>query len=252
MATSGNNTININLPTAWSQLSKAQLYYLYALIADNLSLPQIKTYCFFKWGKIKILYRQNGGFFIRRGDVKGFLPSEIVTSAIDALDWIDSFPPMPVRIVEIDSHQAVDACFVGLPFGNFLAADNYYQGYLHRQDDALLVELAKILYQTDKIRLNKSEKISIFYWFTSAKAYLSKKFSYFFQPFNSSPENLLESNDIGKRISDAMNAQIRALTKGDITKEKEILEMDVWRALTELDAQAREFEELKRKYNGKI
>ena len=34
-----------------------------------------------------------------------------------------------------------------------------------------------------------------------------------------------------------MNAQIRALTKGDVTKEKEILALDTWRALTELNAQ---------------
>ena len=43
MATSGNNTININLPTAWSQLSKAQLYYLYALIADYYCPLKVHT-----------------------------------------------------------------------------------------------------------------------------------------------------------------------------------------------------------------
>jgi hypothetical protein len=43
-----------------------------------------------------------------------------------------------------------------------------------------------------------------------------------------------------------MNAQIRALTKGDITKENTVLKMDVWRALTELDAQAADREELKK------
>lgn len=34
----------------------------------------------------------------------------------------------------------------------------------------------------------------------------------------------------------AMNAQIRALTGGDVTKERAVLQMDCWRALTELDA----------------
>lgn len=37
---------------------------------------------------------------------------------------------------------------------------------------------------------------------------------------------------------------IRALTKGDITKEREILALDTHRALTELDAQAKEYQEL--------
>ena len=45
---------------------------------------------------------------------------------------------------------------------------------------------------------------------------------------------------------DAVNAQTRALTGGDITKEREVWKLDVWRALTELDAKAREADEFKR------
>ena len=54
------------------------------------------------------------------------------------------------------------------------------------------------------------------------------------------------SADLSKQLTEAMNTQIRALTKGDITKEQQVLQMDVHRALTELDAQAREYEELKK------
>jgi uncharacterized protein YbjQ (UPF0145 family) len=43
-----------------------------------------------------------------------------------------------------------------------------------------------------------------------------------------------------------MNAQIRALTGGDITKDEAVLSMDTWRALTELDAKAKEVEDIKR------
>lgn len=53
---------------------------------------------------------------------------------------------------------------------------------------------------------------------------------------------------LSRRLQDSMDAQIRALTKGDITKERDILNMDTWRALTELDALAREYEEINRKY----
>ena len=45
-----------------------------------------------------------------------------------------------------------------------------------------------------------------------------------------------------------IDAQIRALTKGDIVKEELVLQQDCWRALTELDALAREAEEFERKY----
>ena len=53
---------------------------------------------------------------------------------------------------------------------------------------------------------------------------------------------------IGKQLQELMNTQIRALTGGDITKEREVLEMDCWRALTELNAKARDAEEIKRLY----
>lgn len=51
---------------------------------------------------------------------------------------------------------------------------------------------------------------------------------------------------IGEVLRTAMNAQIRALTGGDITKEEAVLSMDTWRALTELEAKAKEAEDIKR------
>ena len=47
-------------------------------------------------------------------------------------------------------------------------------------------------------------------------------------------------------ILDQMNVQIRALTGGDVTKEEAVMKMDCWRALTELDAKAREAAEIKK------
>ena len=63
---------------------------------------------------------------------------------------------------------------------------------------------------------------------------------------SSSSEDLLGyAPPIGDVLRTAMNAQIRALTGGDITKEAVILQMDCWRALTELDAKAQEAQELR-------
>ena len=73
------------------------------------------------------------------------------------------------------------------------------------------------------------------------------KYSDFFQPIADAPTggNLLSSS--APSVEDAMNAQIRALTKGDVTKEAEVLALDTHRALTELNAQAREYRELNAK-----
>ena len=98
--------------------------------------------------------------------------------------------------------------------------------------------------------LNRAQKISVFYWFTSIKSMFSERFPFFLQPAGSmTPDNLLSGGaSVGQQVTDAMNAQIRALTKGDVTKEKEVLGLDVWRAMTELNAQAKEYIAYKHKY----
>ena len=77
--------------------------------------------------------------------------------------------------------------------------------------------------------------MGVFLWFMWIKDNFSKSFPHLFKPAS-------EEGDYD--MTEAMNAQIRALTGGDITKEKQIEKSDVWRALTELDAKAREAEEL--------
>lgn len=80
----------------------------------------------------------------------------------------------------------------------------------------------------------------------------ARRFSDFFQPASANAENLLGSSpNIGKQLQESMDAQIRALTKGDITKEKEILSLDTWRALTELNAQAKEYKQINAQINAK-
>lgn len=86
-----------------------------------------------------------------------------------------------------------------------------------------------------------------FYWFASVKANFTRLFPHFFTNIPQEKSNLLGSANlgVGEELRQAMNAQIRALTGGDITKEAAILQMDCWRALTELDAKAQEAQELR-------
>ena len=100
---------------------------------------------------------------------------------------------------------------------------------------------------TNFTTLDGVERISVMYWWASLKNYFNAEFKYF---FNGLPDGS-SSSLTGEQVKAAMNAQIRALTGGDITKEKEVLAMDTWRALTELDAKARDYQELERKYPSK-
>lgn len=242
--------ISIVVPKSWQELTDTQLYYIYNLFADNLSSGQIKTFCLMKWGKMKVVCRYGDGYMLQHGKNKFVVTAELLADAIHALDWIDELPSSPVRISSVGRAKALDAAFMGVALDKFLYCDNLYQGYLETQNHALLAQMAEVLYGKENIKVNQAEKISIFYWWATLKSLLSRSFPTFLQPMPVGMDNLLDDN-IGKRLQEAMNTQIRALTKGDITKEKEVLAMDTWRAMTELEAQAKEYEEIKRKYGNK-
>ena len=84
--------------------------------------------------------------------------------------------------------------------------------------------------------------MGVFLWFMWIKHNFSTKFPHLFKPAADGGEGETD-------MEASMNAQIRALTGGDITKEETIRKANVWRALTELDAKAREAEELNKKLN---
>ncbi len=107
--------------------------------------------------------------------------------------------------------------------------------------------MAGILYRKEDIQLLPSEEISIFYWWASVKQMVSSMFPHFFQPAPVADQDIPDAETVRRSV----DAQIRALTKGDITKEEQILSMPAIRALTELDAQAKEYQDLNKKYPSK-
>lgn len=172
-----------------------------------------------------------------------------ITFAARQLAFLENFAPKPVRISVICGASAVAADLQTVPFEDYLACENYYQGFLHTQSMECLAEMAHLLYPklSDKVCLEKAEQLSVFYWFASVKANFTRMFPHFFTNIPQEKSNLLGSaeSNVGEELRQAMNAQIRALTGGDITKEATILQMDCWRALTELDTKAREAEEVR-------
>ena len=242
-------TINITVPKGWHELTQKQLRYLYYLISEGYNSTAIKTLCLFRWSGLRVISRKKGEYYLRLNKTEFFVTALQIAEAITSLSWIDDTPSTPVLLEHIGWHRAVRADFQGVPFGTFIACENLYQGFLHTQNEDLLLQMATHLYGSRRIRLRKAERTSIFYWFASLKNLLSRTFPHFLQAATAdSSANMLGTPDIGRRLQESMNAQIRALTKGDITKEKEILTFDTWRALTELDAQAKSYEELNKKY----
>ena len=250
-------TIDVKLPTRWEELTQKQLRYLFGLIAQGYSIDEVRAFCLFRWNKITILHRYgDNGYMCKKGKQQFVFTAQQGAQAIAALDWIKTLPATPIRLERIGRLRAIAADFQGVPFETFIICDNLYQGYITTQDDKLLDEMAHHLYRSKYfsliIRLSPADRISVFYWFASLKAMFSKEFKNFLQPVTSDNANLLDSDRSQYEIlTAAVNAQIRALTKGDVTKEKEVLALDTWRALTELDALAREYQELNSKYPSK-
>ena len=242
-------TINLIVPRGWHELNDKQLRYLFGLLADDYSSAEIRTLCLLRWSGLKVQHCHNSHFVVRLGKDDFTLSATVVADAIETMKWLDEIPSFPVRLSHIGKFTALQADFLSVPFETFIFCDNLYQGYLHTKDDSLIDEMIKVLYNGCNSKILPLERISTFYWFASLKQYFAKTFHHFFQQTGGTDGNLLGSaKSIGEQVTEAMNAQIRALTKGDITKEKEVLAMDCWRALTELNAQAKEYNELNLKY----
>ena len=207
--------------------------------------------------KITILHRYGEkGYMCKKGKQRFVITALQVAQAVAALDWLRTLPAYPIHLQRIGRLHAIPADFQGVPFETFIVCDNLYQGYISTQNEKLLDEMAHHLYSSKYfsliIRLSPADRINVFYWFASLKAMLSKEFHNFLQPATLDNANLLDSDRSQYEIlTAAVNAQIRALTKGDVTKEKEVLALDTWRAMTELDALAKEYQELNSKYPHK-
>lgn len=241
---------NISLPTSWAELTDKQLQMVYNLFARDLSAAEVKTLCLVKWNDLKVLSQlPDKRFLIKRGKEVVPLSTRQIQQATSVLDFLDSFAPMPVRIARIGKYRALPADFEKVPFEQYLYVDNLFQGYLNTQSDELLQQMAQVLYGRDHIKPSKAHLVGIFYWMASLKQYFARLFPNFYKPASDNSNGNLLGNgqsDIYSQLHDSTNAMIRALTGGDITKEAAIMKMDTWRALTELDAKAREAEELRK------
>ena len=240
---------DLSLPKSWEDLSDPQLLFFFRQLATDKPMAEIQTLCLCQWANVLVRCRLYGSvYLVQHGKQQATLTLHQFVCAITALDFLKSFSPYPIRIRTIGKAAAIAADFQGVPFSTFISTDNYYQGFLHTKNEALLNHLATLLYPKVKSRhLTPPLLLNAFYWFSSLKQYLARLFPHFLQPMSSSSEDLLGyAPPIGEVLRTTMNAQIRALTEGDITKEETVLSMDTWRALTELDAKAKEVEDIKR------
>lgn len=250
--TFSDDILNFSLPDAWEKLTDEQLRYVcYVLV--NFEGITVKTYIFIRLLGIRVIRKVKQGwecsvkFSAKR--IHFFLYDWQLESFLRVLDFIDKPSAFPVCITRIGKYHAVDVLLHDIPFKTYVSLENLYQGYLQTNDSNLLKKMARMLYVDKKGRqpeyslFSDSELLSVFLWFVSLKTYFTACFPHFFKSSG-------EEGGAPDMIA-VMNAEIRALTGGDITKEKQVLNMDCWRALTELNEKARETQEFNEKYGHK-
>lgn len=243
-------SINFIVPQGWHELSDKQLRYVYQLLAADYATDEVKTLCLLQWSGTKVIGRQeSGAYLLKKGKILFEVTPLTLAELLPHLEWLGSIPTVPVRLSKINRQHALPADFSEVPFETFIICDNLYQGYLQTQDDNLLDQLGATLYGKS-MTFKPYERINVFYWFAALKDAFSRKFPDFFQPLDAATGGNLLGSSVAS-VEDAMNAQIRALTKGDVTKEGEVLALDTHRALTELNAQAREYKVLNAKTKAK-
>ena len=224
------SSVNIQVPQGWKALTPPILRYICALLSSEIfAIDEIKTYLLFKLsGMTRIAFAK--------------APPIAIANLFPELDWMDKSPDYPVRLPELHGCSAVDAELHGVTFEDYLCLENLYQGYVRFMSPAALNDMATILYPGLAHRLDDVDRYSIFLWMVGLKAHFSKMFPDLFKPVSG------KNSDEEPDMRQIMISEIRALTGGDITKEKTVLQSDTWTALTELNEKSREYQEQKRKY----
>lgn len=252
---SDDGKLHLSAPASWQELGRGELGFVLKMIVSGKTNTELKVLMLLRFTGIHIEKKVDGMFrcyaYCKSGGRRRYfhlMPWQ-VESLSHAFDWVDRYDDYSVRLDSVCGHQPVDASLHGLPFGRFLKAESYYQGFLRTRNYELLTYLGQILYPRKDgsidggMMLQPWEGLHCMLWFQRVKAEMAMYFPNFYKPSRVSGDSDVTDAD----VVGVMNIQIRALTDGDITKEAEVLKMDCWRALTELDAKARDAAEIKRK-----
>lgn len=247
--------MDIAMPKAWNELTQEQLRYVYYAMY-NFPGVQAYTYIFFRLVALKVVKRIPD-FVVAKVGTRLFrhrrvvIPKWQIDWAVSSLEWLHAENDCPMPIDRIGQYRAIDAQWHGLRFENYLIIENYYQGFLQTHNLELIRSAARYLYEPrwlinrGRVPAEDYELFAVVNWIAGMKKRFAIAFPNFFRRVNSAAAGAMPD------MTAVMNGQIRALTDGDVTKEERVLDMDCWRALTELDAKAKEYQEMKQKYGNK-
>lgn len=174
------------------------------------------------------------------------LNADIAGIALECIRWVHEVAPLKALsgLVSVVHKSARDIRLSDCRFGEFISADSVYCGYISTNKAELAGRLVRFLWPGMKRKIRPWMRPAAVIWFSALKEYLAGAFtSLYAKP---DPTDIFASSAASPAaVKESVNAQIRALTKGDITLEEKVLSAPMYRALTELDQLAKEYKELK-------
>lgn len=243
--------VNLRIPEGWGKLTQDELrgaLRLYTLLGGK-GMDSVKTAFLCRANNMTVIRKTDIGWLCTVGRDRFILNADLLPDIFSHMEWLDRPEQMTDRLQHIGQYEARDMWLRTLPFGHYLMLENFYQAFLASEDTTLLLRMARLLYnvpddagdfQPEPYELNAT-----FMWYTAVKKRFAEEFPNFLKPVNGQETGTAASQ------KEIMNAQIRILTKGDITKNDAILKSDTWSALLELDALAKEAEDFKNKMSKK-
>ena len=258
----GTQEFNFKAPSSWAELSEEQLRYVLSVMSIHHDHIVIKCYLLARFCGLTVhKYTRTGWKCSVKCDESGengdakigkvrervlYISAAEILSLLKNFDFIDKFTDFrPLQRASDVLLTAVDSMLHDVSFYDYLNIEKNYQLFMLNQEDKFLCKMAHLMYRTadgsadETAHFEPYELLGVFMWFSNVKEYFAANFTHFFKPAREGGE--LRRVD----ILPAMQAQIRALTDGDVTKQQAVYNTDCWAALTELDNKAREAEEFK-------
>ena len=254
--------LQLACPRSWAEMTQEQMRYALHVIGCGMySSIEGRTLMLLHFTGIEVLNKTPGGWTCSvsiEDDGKKktkrhffFMQSWQVQDMIGQLSFVGSYENFGCGLDTAGEFKAADKLLSGYQFGWFLSCERKYQAYLKTKEFRFLEDLARMMFMDGDSPVGDGQKemevdtalgMSVFFWYSWIKLEFSKLFPHFFKPVDK----------MGGEFSflESYNAQIRALTDGDVTKEEAVKQIECKRALTELDAKAREAEDFKAKYGN--
>lgn len=240
--------VDVTLPTRWAELDDRQLHY-FAFLSSQYDSETVKALMVLRLMNLAVLNRRGHTWkCIYQGRTVYIDPAELVPG-VETLKFLDT--TAAVRPERMRNFHAVNILLQDdFTFYDYIRTETFWQRYVGTQRPFFLVQMANYLYRNADgtyanfgSELSQTEQAIIVLWYIGLKNQLQVYFPDFFKKTEGTTDEAEQAD-----LMAANDAMIRALTGGDITKEKQVLDTQCWRAFAELNAKARESKELKKLY----